>query len=52
MSTSNRCVGPAFLAPGRHVFAPLPGGLRRSAKTRSVTAAQAISRCSRAGGFG
>jgi hypothetical protein len=27
-----------FLAPGRHGFAPLPGGLRRSAKTRSFTA--------------
>jgi hypothetical protein len=26
------------LAPGRHVFASLPGGLRRSAKTRSFTA--------------
>jgi hypothetical protein len=28
-------VTPTFLAPGPHAFAPLPGGLRRSAKTRA-----------------
>jgi hypothetical protein len=32
------CATPTFLALGPHVFAPLPGGLRRSAKTRAIHA--------------
>jgi hypothetical protein len=50
MCIMNRSVGSIVLAPGRHVFAPLPGSLRRSAKT--FTAEEAISSCSRASGGG
>ena len=36
---------PSFLAPGPHAFAPLPGGLRRSAKMFSFTAALVYRQC-------